>query len=185
MPTKTFGERSSAGGESVRVTLVTRTVCSLMGLALIVAGCSSDQLSQDYKLAVVDQFNDGTIMNRDQAECVAEDLDGKIDWRALESAGVEPDEVFGDGPLGDRLSSAEIDAVVAAVDTCRNAGAVVLAIFGDQGQMEDQQISCFVSRITQQAARDLLRLIISDDQSEFAGSEGEILLGICGRAVSS
>ncbi len=156
-----------------------------MGLAFIVAGCTSDQLAEEYELAVVGQFDDGTIMNRDQAQCVADDLGAKIDWQALDSAGVEPDEVFGDGPLSDRLASEEIDAVVAAVDACRNAGDVVLQIFRDQGQMEDQQISCFASRLTQTAAHDLLRLIISDDQSSFAGSEGEIVLGICGRAVGS
>jgi hypothetical protein len=172
------------GGEPVRARTVNRAVCWLIGLVLVAAGCSSDQISQDYKLAVVDQFDDGTIMNRDQAQCVADDLDGKIDWRSLESGGIEPDEVFGDGPLGDRLSSDEIDAVVAAVDTCRNAGAVVLAVFEEQGQMGAQQISCFASRLTQPSARDLLRLIISDDQSAFTGSEGEILLGICGRAVN-
>ena len=184
MPTTTFGERSSAVGESMRAPAV-GSLCLLTGLALVAAGCTSDQLANEYESAVVDQFDDGTIMNRDQAQCVADDVAGKIDWQALDSAGIEPDEVFGDGPLGERLSSEEIDAVVAAVDTCRNAGAVVLAIFEDQGQMEDQQISCFASRLTQTAARDLLRLIISDDQSSFAGSEGELVLGICGRAVRS
>jgi len=130
-------------------------------------------------MAVQDRFDDGEIMNTEQARCVADDFGRTVDWEALSHAGVEPDEVFGDDALTERISSADIDSLVGAIDRCRGATEVVLSIFNLDGGLPDEQMGCFASRITATSARDLLRLIVADDVGGFRGSDGEVLLATC------
>ena len=146
--------------------------------------CSGGFDSTPYSDAVAERFDDGVVMDTEQARCVADDVAREIDWATAEAGGLSPGELFGDVPLSDQLSGADIDALVVAVDGCRGAGEVVLSIFADQGSMGEAQLSCFASRMTPDSGRALLRLIIADDLATFAGSEGELLLGICGQGVS-
>lgn len=153
-------------------------------LALILAACASTGFdTMPYTDAVVTQFDDGEIMNTDQATCVANAVEPSIDWQALDTKGLGPDEVFADTALTERLDGGEIDALIESIDTCRGAADVVLAIFQLDGAMEELQLGCFASQMTQQSSHDLLRLIMADDQAAFTGSEGELLLGICGQGT--
>lgn len=144
----------------------------------------SDFDTAPYTDAVAGRFDDGEIMDSVHARCVADGVAESIDWRLVSETGIEAGELFDQDPWTQQLSSSEIDALVSSIDDCRGAGDVVLAIFRSQGQMEELQIGCFASQMSPQSARDLLRLIIADDEKTFVGSEGEILLGVCGQGVS-
>ena len=152
--------------------------------ALILGACSGGFDSAPYTDAVADRFDDGVLMDTEQARCVADDVAQYIDWAAAEAGGLIPSDLFGDVALSDQLSGSDIDALILAIDGCRGAEEIVLSIFADQGSMGEAQLSCFASRMTPAAARSLLRLIIADDLATFTGSEGEVLLGICGQGVS-
>ncbi len=152
--------------------------------ALILSACSSGFDSTPYTDAVAERFDDGVVMDTGQARCVADEVAREIDWATAEASGLTPGDLFGDVSLSDQLPGPDIDALILAIDGCRGAGEVVLSIFADQGSMGEAQLSCFASRITPDSGRALLRLIIADDLATFAGSEGELLLGICGQGVS-
>ena len=153
-------------------------------VAIAAVGCGGDFDTGPYTEAVAARFDDGEILDTVEARCVADGVAESIDWQTISTAGVAPDQLFGDDPLGEQLNPAEIDSLIAAIDDCHGAGDIVLQIFASQGQMDASQLGCFASQMTQRSARDLLRLIIADDQPTFAGSEGDVLLGVCGRGVA-
>lgn len=151
---------------------------------LILGACAGGFDSAPYTDAVAERFDDGVVMDTEQARCVADDVATGIDWATAEARGLSPSDLFGDVRLSDQLSGLDIDALILAIDGCRGASDVVLSIFADQGSMGPAQLSCFASRMTPAAARSLLRLIIADDLATFTGSDGEVLLGACGQGVS-
>lgn len=153
-------------------------------VAVAAVGCSGGFDTGPYTEAVAARFDDGEIMDTVEARCVADGVAESIDWQTISTEGVAPDQLFGDDPLTEQLNPAEIDSLIASIDDCHGAGDIVLQIFAGQGQMDASQLGCFANQMTQRSARDLLRLIIAEDQATFAGGEGDVLLGVCGRGVT-
>ncbi len=168
-----------------RIVLLLAALLVVLGIAGFLELRALDNRTDPYVAAVVERFDDGQIMNTEQAECVGQDVRESIDWDGVSERGFSGDTIFGDGEFSDRFTPSDTTALIDAIDECRGADEVVLAIFVIQLGMDREQFACFADHMNEAASVDLLRLIIADGdtEGEFADSEGAVLLNLCGRGV--
>ena len=167
----------------VQIALVMFAV--LLGVGGFLRLRASQDQADPYVESVIDRFDDGEIMDNEQATCVGEAVRDDIDWDKIEASGITGESLFDtDTEFSDRFSESDTTALISAIDECRGADEVVLAIFASQLLMEPDQLGCYSDLMTEESSKDLLRLILADAEEEFKDREGAVLVGLCGKGIS-